>query len=168
MCTAKAITNGYFPFGAVMLNDRVAEVFENDTIGKANVGHGYTYSGHLVGAAAAVACLQEMERLRVHENVGQRGAELYQGLLGLKEKYDLVGDVRGGKGLMCALEIVSGRAAKTPIDKPTIGRIHQVTYDAGVMIRVSGANIILSTPLILTRDETAKIVSALDEGLNAA
>lgn len=168
MCTAKAITNGYFPFGAVMLNDRVAEVFENDTTGKANIGHGYTYSGHPVGAAAAIACLQETERLQVHENAGQRGAELHQGLLGLQEKHDLIGDVRGGEGLMCALEIVSDRAAKTPIDKQTIGRIHQVTYEAGVMIRVSGANIILSPPLILTQDETAKIVSALDEGLKAA
>ncbi len=168
MCTAKAITNGYFPFGAVMLNDRVAEVFENDTTGKANIGHGYTYSGHPVGAAAAIACLQETERLQVHENAGQRGAELHQGLLGLQEKYDLIGDVRGGEGLMCALEIVSDRATKTPIDKQTIGRIHQVTYEAGVMIRVSGANIILSPPLILTQDETAKIVSALDEGLKAA
>ncbi len=168
MCTAKAITNGYFPFGAVMLNDRVAEVFENDTTGKANIGHGYTYSGHPVGAAAAIACLQETERLQVHENAGQRGAELYRGLLGLQEKYDLVGDVRGGEGLMCALEIVSDPTAKTPIDKQTIGRIHQVTYEAGVMIRVSGANIILSPPLILTQNETAKIVSALDEGLKAA
>ncbi len=168
MCTAKAITNGYFPFGAVMLNDRVAEVFENDTTGKANIGHGYTYSGHPVGAAAAIACLQETERLQVHENAGQRGVELHQGLLGLQEKHDLIGDVRGGEGLMCALEIVSDRAAKTPIDKQTIGRIHQVTYEAGVMIRVSGANIILSPPLILTQDETAKIVSALDEGLKAA
>ena len=118
MCTAKAITNGYFPFGAVMLNDRMAEAFENDTSGKANIGHGYTYSGHPVGAAAAIACLHETERLQVHENAGQRGAELHQGLLGLQEKYDLVGDVRGGEGLMCALEIVSDRTAKTPIDKP--------------------------------------------------
>ncbi len=168
MCTAKAITNGYFPFGAVMLNDRMAEAFENDTTGKANIGHGYTYSGHPVGAAVAIACLHETERLQVHENAGQRGAELHQGLLGLQEKYDLVGDVRGGEGLMCALEIVSDRTAKTPIDKPTIGRIHQATYDAGVMVRVSGANIILSPPLVLTKDETAKIVSALDEGLKAA
>ena len=168
MCTAKAVTNGYFPFGALMLNGRVVDVFGNDTTGKANIGHGYTYSGHPVGAAAAIACLRETERLKVHENAARRGAELHQGLLGLQDKYDLVCDVRGGEGLMCALEIVSDRATKTPIDKTTIGRIHAATYDAGVMVRVSGANIILSPPLILLKDETAKIVSALDEGLNAA
>jgi len=167
-CTAKAITNGYFPFGAVMINDRVAETFETDTSGKAAIGHGYTYSGHPVGAAAALACLAETERLRVHENAAARGAELFEGLQALQTKHDLVGDVRGGHGLMCALELVSDRASKAPIDKQTIGRIHEATYRDGVMVRVSGPNIILSPPLILSPDETAKIVSALDTGLAAA
>ena len=54
-CTAKAITNSYFPFGAVMIAEGVAQVFESDTTGKAAIGHGYTYSGHPVGAAAALA-----------------------------------------------------------------------------------------------------------------
>ena len=167
MCLAKAITNGYFPFGAVMIADGVAEVFESDETGRANIGHGYTYSGHPVGAAAAVACLAETERLQVHQNAGARGGELYEGLRGLQAKHEVVGDVRGGHGLMCALELVADRAAKTPIDKETIGRIHTVTYEAGVMVRVSGPNIIMSPPLILTAEETAKIVSALDEGLSA-
>jgi len=168
MCTAKAITNGYFPFGAVMLSDRVVDTFEEDTTGNANIGHGYTYSGHPVGAAAAIACLAETERLRVNDNAADRGAELYRGLLALKERHDVVGDVRGGEGLMCAIEIVSDRAAKTPMDKATMGRIHAATYDAGVMIRVSGPNIILSPPLVLTQDETETIVDALDAGLKAA
>jgi adenosylmethionine-8-amino-7-oxononanoate aminotransferase len=55
-CTAKAITNAYFPFGAVMIAEGVAQVFEADETGKAAIGHGYTYSGHPVGAAAALAC----------------------------------------------------------------------------------------------------------------
>ena len=49
MTTAKAITNGYFPFGAAMISGAVAEVFESDTTGKASVDQGYTYSGHPVG-----------------------------------------------------------------------------------------------------------------------
>ncbi len=168
MATAKAITNGYFPFGAVMLSDKVVEVFESDTTGRAAIGHGYTYSGHPVGAAAAIACLKETEKLKVNENAAARGAELFAGLNGLAEKHDLIGDVRGGHGLMCALELVSDRAAKTPLDKATIGKIYEATYRAGVMVRVSGPNIILSPPLILTADDVAKIVSALDEGFAAA
>nr|MBX2835506.1 aminotransferase class III-fold pyridoxal phosphate-dependent enzyme [Gammaproteobacteria bacterium] len=102
MCTAKAITNGYFPFGAVMLGEKLVECFENNP--EARIGHGYTYSGHPVGAAAALACLAETERLNVIENAAARGAQLYQGCLKLKDKYDVVGDVRGGYGLMTAIE----------------------------------------------------------------
>jgi adenosylmethionine-8-amino-7-oxononanoate aminotransferase len=102
MCTAKAITNGYFPFGAVMISDAMAEVFEADTSGAA-IGSGYTYSGHPVGAAAAIACLQETERLNVKDNAAARGRQLFEGLHALQDKHAMIGDVRGGHGLMCAL-----------------------------------------------------------------
>ncbi|MEM7058550.1 MAG: aspartate aminotransferase family protein [Pseudomonadota bacterium] len=168
MCTAKAITNGYFPFGAVMVSDAVAEAFEKDDTGRAAIGSGYTYSGHPVGAAAAIACLTETLRIEPYKNAADRGVELYGGLQGLADKHDIIGDVRGGHGLMCALELVSDRDAKTPIDKDTIARVHQATYEAGVMIRISGPNIILSPPLVLTAEDVAQIISALDTGLAAA
>ncbi|MGP6087780.1 aminotransferase class III-fold pyridoxal phosphate-dependent enzyme [Antarctobacter jejuensis] len=167
MCTAKAITNGYFPFGAVMISEQVAGVFESDSSGRAAIGSGYTYSGHPVGAAAAIACLKETERLQVKDNAAERGAQMYAGLLALQEKYDLIGDVRGGHGLMCALELVSDRANKTPIDKGTVGKVHRATYDAGTMIRVSGPNIILSPPLVICAEDVDVILSSLDAGFAA-
>jgi len=167
MCTAKAITNGYFPFGAVMVSDAVAEVFENDTTGKGSIGSGYTYSGHPVGAAAAIACLNETLRLNVKDNAAARGAQMFAGLLDLKDKHAVIGDVRGGHGLMCALELVSDRQAKTPLDKATIGKIYRKIFEAGVMVRVSGPNIILSPPLVLTANHVDAILSALDHGLAA-
>ncbi|WP_457647859.1 aminotransferase class III-fold pyridoxal phosphate-dependent enzyme [Profundibacter sp.] len=168
MCTAKAITNGYFPFGAVMIADAMAEVFENDSSGKAAIGHGYTYSGHPVGAAAALACLAETKRLKVNENAAARGAELYAGLQALAEKHDIIGDVRGGHGLMCALELVSDRATKASIDKPTIATIQETAYRAGAMIRISGPNVILSPPLVLDSADVQTILSALAAGFEAA
>lgn len=167
MCTAKAITNGYFPFGAVMISDAVAEVFEGDTSGKGAIGSGYTYSGHPVGAAAAIACLKETERLQVKDNAAARGAQLYEGLLALKDKHALIGDVRGGHGLMCAIELVADRASKAPIDKKTIGQVHRTTYENGAMVRVSGNNIILSPPLVLTQADVNTILTALDVGFTA-
>ncbi|MDQ7069709.1 MAG: aspartate aminotransferase family protein [Rhodobacterales bacterium] len=166
-CTAKAITNGYFPFGAVMISDRIVEVFETDTTGRAAIGSGYTYSGHPVGAAAAIACLKETERLKVNENAAVRGDEIFAGLQNLQAKHEVIGNIRGGHGLMCALELVSDLDSKTPIDKPTAAKIYEATYDAGVMVRISGPNIILSPPLVITAQDASDIVSALDSGFEA-
>ncbi len=167
MCTAKAITNGYFPFGAVMISDMVAEVFENDTSGAAAIGSGYTYSGHPVGAAAAIACLKETQRLNVKDNAAARGAQLFSGLQALQDKYSIIGDVRGGHGLMCAMELVADRATKVPADKATIAALHKATYEAGTMVRISGNNVIMSPALILTEANVAKILSDLDTGFGS-
>ncbi|RBW56164.1 aspartate aminotransferase family protein [Phaeobacter gallaeciensis] len=167
MTTAKAITNGYFPFGAAMIAGHVAEVFEGDTTGIASIDQGYTYSGHPVGAAAALAALSEIRRLKVHENAAVRGAELFAGIKALKEKYDVVGDVRGGEGLMCALELVSDRDTKAPVGKAIPVTLQKAAYEDGVMVRVSGNNVILSPPLVITADDVTKILSALDTGLRA-
>ncbi|WP_420012341.1 aminotransferase class III-fold pyridoxal phosphate-dependent enzyme [Tateyamaria sp.] len=165
MCTAKAITNGYFPFGALMLGPKMVEVFEDNP--SAKIGHGYTYSGHPVGAAAALACLAETKRLNVVGNAAARGTQLYQGCLALQEKYAIIGDVRGGHGLMTAIEMVSDRATKAPIDGATAATIQEVAYQNGTMIRVSGANLILSPPLVLTEQDASTILAALDAGFAA-
>ncbi|MFY9210514.1 MAG: aminotransferase class III-fold pyridoxal phosphate-dependent enzyme [Aestuariivita sp.] len=165
MATAKAITNGYFPFGAVMLGDKMIEAFEDNPA--ARIGHGYTYSGHPVGAAAALACLAETKRLNVIENAAARGDQLYAGCKALMEKYDIIGDVRGGHGLMTAIEMVSDRATKKPIDADTAAKVQEVAYQSGAMIRVSGPNLILSPALILSEQDAATILAAIDAGFAA-
>jgi adenosylmethionine-8-amino-7-oxononanoate aminotransferase len=167
-CTAKAITNGYFPFGAVMISEAVAQVFEDDDTGRAAIGHGYTYSGHPVGAAAALACLAETQRLNVPVNAAARGAQLFAGLQALQSRYPVIGDVRGGHGLMLAIELVSDRGSKATIDKATPMRVQAAAYRAGAMVRVSGPNIILSPPLVLTAADADIILNALEAGLAAA
>jgi putrescine aminotransferase len=164
MSTAKAITNGYFPFGAVMIADRIAEAFEANKNSYGAIGHGYTYSGHPVGAAAALATLKETRRADVATNAAARGAELMAGLEGLKAKHEIIGDVRG-KGLMCALELVADRKTKASAAKDVVATIYEGTYEAGVMVRTSGANIILSPPLVITTKDVERIVAALDAGL---
>ncbi|WP_299881200.1 aminotransferase class III-fold pyridoxal phosphate-dependent enzyme [uncultured Sulfitobacter sp.] len=166
MATAKAITNGFFPFGAVMLGDKMIEAFENNPAAK--IGHGYTYSGHPVGAAAALACLAETKRLNVTENAAARGTQIYEGCKALMEKYEIIGDVRGGYGLMTALEFVSDRATKKPIDAAIANTIQEVAYQSGAMIRVSGPNMIISPSLVLTEADAQVILSALDAGCQAA
>ncbi len=168
MCTAKAITNGYFPFGAVMLSAEVADTFEKDKTGAAAIGHGYTYSGHPVGAAAGLACLAETKRLNVIENAAARGTQMFDGVQQLKQKHDCIGDVRGGRGLMTAIEFVSDRQTKATVDKSDPVRIQEAIYQEGVMVRVSGPNMIFSPPLIVTEADVKTILSAVDVGLSKA
>ena len=167
MSTAKGITSGYFPVGAALVNERVAEVFETAEAAGA-IYHGYTYSAHPVGAAAVVACLEETRRLDTRTNAAARGAQLFEGVRRLAERHDIVGDVRGGHGLMTGVEIVSDRAAKTPMDAATMQRIHQATYEAGAMVRLGAHNILMSPPLTITEGEVDTILAALDAGLSAA
>jgi adenosylmethionine-8-amino-7-oxononanoate aminotransferase len=164
-CTAKAITNGYFPFGAVMIAESVAQVFESDDTGKAAIGHGYTYSGHPVGAAAAIACLAETKRLNVPVNAAARGQQLWDGITALKAKYPMIGDVRGGHGLMLAIELAGPDKAAPPKAQP--GQVQAAAYQAGAMVRVSGPNIILSPPLVITEADATTILTALDAGFAA-
>ncbi len=165
--TAKAITNGYFPFGAVMISDMVVETFEKDESTRAFIGSGYTYSGHPVGAAAAIACLNETMKLNVPVNAAARGTELFEGLKKLGAQYALIGDVRGGHGLMSGIEMVSDPDAKTPLDKERMTMMFEAAYADGVMVRMSGQNFLMSPPLILTSDDVQKILSALKTGLDA-
>ncbi len=167
MCTAKAITNGFYPFGAVMICEKIVEAFESNEDAFGSIGHGYTYSAHPVGAAAALASLAEIKRLKVNENAAARGAELIAGCRDLMAKHDIVGDVRG-QGLMVALELVSDRATKTALAKADIASVFETVYEAGVMVRVSGNNVILSPPLVLSAADVTNIVTALDAGLSAA
>ncbi len=167
MTMAKGITSAYFPVGAALMNEKVVEIFENDSTGEGAIFHGYTYSAHPVGAAAVVTCLSETQRLDVKSNAALRGKQLYEGSLKLQEKYDIVGDVRGGVGLMTGIEIVSDRAHKTPMDMKTMKRIHQATYEAGTMVRLGMHNILMSPPLVITEAEIDKILSSLEAGLRA-
>jgi adenosylmethionine-8-amino-7-oxononanoate aminotransferase len=164
MCIAKALTNGYFPFGAVMIGNRVAQAFEADRTSFGSIGHGYTYSGHPVGAAAALATLVQLAETDVATNAAARGVELMDGMLALKAKHALVGDVRG-VGLMAALELVMDRSSKGPASKATVQQVQDGAYDVGVMVRTSGANIILSPPLVISSRDVALIIEALDAGL---
>ena len=165
MSIAKAITSGYIPFGAALISEKVADVFENDTSGRANIGHGYTYSAHPVGAAAAVACLEETRRLNVTVNAAARGTQLFEGITALAERHELVGNVRGGHGLMAAVELVSDRDSKTPADGSVAAAVQRRAYENGVMVRVSGHNILMSPPLIISSEDIQSVVDALDEAL---
>jgi adenosylmethionine-8-amino-7-oxononanoate aminotransferase len=167
MSTAKGITSGYFPVGAALMSGKVAEVFEKAGA-DGSISHGYTYSAHPVGAAAVIACMSETLRLDTKTNAAARGTQLFEGVKALAAKHDIIGDVRGGHGLMTGIEIVSDKAAKTPMDTVTMQRIHQTAYEAGAMVRLGMHNILMSPPLTISEGEVDTILTALDKGFAIA
>ncbi|THD74007.1 aminotransferase class III-fold pyridoxal phosphate-dependent enzyme [Thalassobius vesicularis] len=166
MSMAKGITSGYFPVGAALISGKVAEVFEGAG-SEGGIYHGYTYSAHPVGAAAVTATISETLRLDTKTNAAARGKQLHEGILKLAEKHDIIGDVRGGHGLMHGIEIVSDKAAKTPMDAASMKRIHTAAYQAGAMVRLGMHNILMSPPLTITEAEVQVILDALDAGFSA-
>lgn len=121
-----------------------------------------------IGAAAALACMKEAIRLDVTTNAAARGAQMFDGLNRLKMKHELIGDVRGGRGLMSVIELVSDRTIKVPVDKQIAGQIQDVIYSHGVMVRVSGPKLILSPLVIVTEQDVTDTLTAIDAGLSVA
>jgi adenosylmethionine-8-amino-7-oxononanoate aminotransferase len=161
MAIAKALTSGYFPLGACAVSEKVEAAFKSSKDALGSIYHGYTYSGHPVGCAAGLATIEETVRLDVVKNAARQGAHLLEGLGGLALKHAAIGEVRG-KGLMLAIEVVADRTSKTPAGKKFMGRLADLAFDAGALIRTSGNVIILSPPLVLARAEADAIVAAID------
>lgn len=166
-CLAKGISSGYVPLGATAIGRKVAEVFDADTTGGAAVSHGYTYSAHPVAAAAALATLDILEELDVPGNAARVGAHLQERLQAL-HRYSFVGDVRG-MGLMAGIEMVTDKAKRTPMPRTSDvpGRVAREAYRRGLMVRISGPNLILSPPLVITREEIDQLVDILDASFAA-
>lgn len=166
LCLAKGITAGYIPMGATVFNQRMVDAIENGPGFSNVIMHGYTYSGHPIACAAALAVLDIVEAEDLPSNAGKVGAQLLEQLQPLTERYAVVGEVRG-KGLMIAVDLVADKATREPLD-PANGlasRIAEQARRAGVLMRPIGNKIVMSPPLTLTCDEAAMMVGALDSAL---
>lgn len=163
--TAKGLTSGYIPLGAVLVTDR---------IGNAVRGHGdgypvgYTYSGHPVACAVALKNLEIIEREDLLGAARRTGELMYQLAAPLASELDIVGEVRhAGMGL--ALELVTDPDTRQALPQPN-GSIADVIRDeTGVIARVSSpTNLVLSPPLVMTHEEAATAVSAVTDVLRRA
>jgi adenosylmethionine-8-amino-7-oxononanoate aminotransferase len=109
--TAKGLTSAYAPMGAMIVSDRVAEPFMH---GKEMFSHGFTFAGHPVAAAVALANLDLFERERLCDHVTEKEAEFRSMLESLRD-IPIVGDVRGA-GYFQAIELVKDQATKETFD----------------------------------------------------
>lgn len=156
MCTANAITNGYFPFGATMISAEVAEVFEAASNVDGLIEHGYTCSGHPVGAAAVPVATSETMWLNVAHNARQVGDHLMRGLEVLKTTSPRVGDI-GGRGLMLAIDLVFNREIGELETTPEMRRVDHPFFEQGVPARIHANNVILSPAVLLERNQADSI-----------
>ncbi|PKO66228.1 MAG: aspartate aminotransferase family protein [Betaproteobacteria bacterium HGW-Betaproteobacteria-16] len=167
-CLAKGISSGYVPLGATAISAKVSQVFNDDKTGQAAVGHGYTYSAHPVGAAAALATLEQIEALDVPGNAGRVGAVMQERLRRLEQTCSFVGNVRG-VGLMLGIEMVDDKATRTPMPRSSDipARVAKEAYLRGLMVRISGPNLILSPPLVISQAEMDYLCDTLEAAFAA-
>ncbi|RIV82576.1 aminotransferase class III-fold pyridoxal phosphate-dependent enzyme [Aurantiacibacter xanthus] len=157
--SAKGVTSGYFPMSAVFISPKVWDVLEAgaDQIGV--FGHGYTYSGHPVGAAAALAALKLIDELEVVKNVADVGPYMMQALKDRLGQHPHVGDIRG-KGLMLGIELVQDRGKKEtfPMQNRTGRQVLKAAAERGLITRALGDTLVFAPPLVLSRGEADEIV----------
>ena len=101
-------------------------------------------------------------------NAASRGTQMFEGAKRLMEKHSVIGDVRGGHGLMTGIEFVSDRTTKAPMDPAFGQQVLKVAYENGAMIRVSGHTVLLSPPLVIGEGDVDVILNAIDAGITAA
>jgi len=165
MTMAKGLTSGYVPMSAVMVGDRVAERLISDG---GEFYHGFTYSGHPVAAAVALANLDIIEGEGLIERVrDDTGPYLGEALAPLAD-HPLVGEVRT-YGMLAAIELVKSKEGPELFaDVGTVGmmcRDHAVAN--GLMMRAVRDGMILSPPLTFTRDDIDATVAIAKTALDA-
>jgi adenosylmethionine-8-amino-7-oxononanoate aminotransferase len=147
--TAKALTSGYVPMGAVLVHDRVVSMLDGIAF-----RHGFTYNGHPTGAAVALANLDVIAREGLLARAAATGSRMLQRL-------EPAADVEGvlevrGVGLMLGVELEPERDA-APVARRALER--------GVVVRASGQKIVLSPPLVIEEEQADRVADVLLDSL---
>jgi len=159
--TAKALTSGVIPMGAVFVSDEIHETFMKGPENAIELFHGYTYSGHPVAAAAALACLDIYEKEKLFEHSKAISTHFEDAAHGLANCAN-VKDVRN-YGLMAAIELNSGPSG---VGTRAFDVFNKCFFEKDILVRVTGDVIALSPPLIASEQEITRLFSQLAEAIN--
>ncbi|MBU2966803.1 aspartate aminotransferase family protein [Amphritea sp. 2_MG-2023] len=156
MSMAKGLSSGYLPIAAVAVGDRIANAFiEHDD----DFNHGFTYSGHPVAAAVAIANIQLMKKDNIIDYVAKDiGPYFQQKLRETIGEHPLVGHIEG-IGLVAGIALVKDKATKAPYsDDIDIGMIcREHCFENGLIMRAVGNRMVLSPPLIISHAEVDEL-----------
>ncbi|MGR7922551.1 aminotransferase [Zobellella denitrificans] len=169
MTVAKGLTSAYQPLSGVIVGEKVWKVLEQGTDQWGAIGHGYTYSGHPMGAASALCNLDIIARENLVGNARDTGAYLQQRMQQTFAEHPLVGESRG-VGLLHALEFSSNKARREHFDPNLkVGpQIAAACLEQGLIARAMPHGDILgfAPPLVVTKGEVDDIVERTARAVN--
>ena len=165
LVVSKALTSSYFPLSAVLISDALYQAVADNSAKIGTFAHGFTASGHPVGAAVAMENLDIIEErdlvahVRALEPHFQRRLSEFAG-------HPLIGEARG-VGLIGALEFVADKPTKAAFDQPGVfgARLAELCQDEGLIIRAIGETIAFCPPLIITAAEIDELFARFGRAL---
>ena len=169
---AKGVASGYAAIACCVTNERVFEMFKDDTTDPLNYFRDIsTFGGCTAGPAAALECFRIIEDENLLENTTKMGARMVANLWELAEHHKVIGDVRG-LGLFCGAELVSDRATKEPMDEKLVAQVVAECGAMGVIIGATNRSIpgfnntlCFSPALISTEDDIDQICETVSKAL---
>jgi adenosylmethionine-8-amino-7-oxononanoate aminotransferase len=165
---AKGVTSGYLPLGGIMVSREIKDAIDSARP-EDRWMHAYTYSGHPACCAVGLRNLEIMERERLWENAALMGTRLFDGLRAAFGDHPHAGDVRGGKGLLAAVELVEDRATKAPFapDRKVGPRVQAEMVKRGVVTRLRGEVLLLAPPLVVTEAQVDQVIDVARASVTA-
>ncbi|WP_088035598.1 aspartate aminotransferase family protein [Evansella clarkii] len=168
IAAGKGMSAGYTPLAATIISDRVMEPIFN---GSKHIMSGHTYSANPQSAAVGLAVLEYIEKNNLIKEAEVKGVYLLEKLQELRQKYPVIGHVRG-KGLLTGVEFVSNIFNKLPFSKEinVTKAVTSACRDKGLLVypasaggpEMNGDAVILAPPLIVKNEEIDKIITIFE------
>jgi taurine--2-oxoglutarate transaminase len=170
IATAKGITSGYIPFGALIVSEKIARYYDDNVLWL-----GLTYSAHAVACAAALENIKIYEDDKLVENAAAMGEYLNEQVTLLKQKHPSIGDWRN-TGLLGCLEIVKNRTTKEPMApfnaKPNemeiMNKVAAKIKELGMYTFVRWNYIFVAPPLCITKEQINEGLRIISEAIKIA
>ncbi len=164
MSIAKGLSSGYLPIGGVMFSDQVAEALIEKG---GEFQHGFTYSGHPVCCAVAAANVRILRDEGIVERVERDTGPYFQARLRELADHPLVGEVRGA-GLIAGILLVKDKRTRQRFVRPgDVGLIcRDYSLDNGLVMRATEDSMVLSPPLVISREEIDELVALARKSLD--
>ena len=167
--SGKGMSSGYAPMGAVILHEKVCDVFSKSN--RSTFAMGYTYSYHPVSCAVGLAVLRHMKKKGLVERSARMGEYLFKRFSKLKE-LPMIGDIRG-KGLLMGIELVKDKEKKIPFERSR--RINETitkkAFERGLIIAslygtadgILGDHLTISPPFIINEEQIEEAADLLEK-----